>query len=95
MNAATKLPASLDVERHSLIARLAHIIEDDLTSRGIAVFDLCLSEFEKEVISNDDARPIADELWLRKDEQVDVEAERVLLVFAIRELTELRWVRWI
>jgi hypothetical protein len=89
------LPASLDAERHRLIARLAHIIEDDLTSRGIAVFDLCLSEFEKEVTSNDDARPIADELWLRKDEQVDVEAEKALLVFAIRELTELRWVPWI
>jgi len=95
MNAATKLPASLDAERHSLIARLAHIIEDDFTSRGIDVFDLCVSEFEKEAASNDNARPIADELWLRKDEQVDVEAERVLLVFAIRELTELRWVPWI
>jgi hypothetical protein len=95
MNAATKLPASLDAERHRLIARLAHIIEDDFTSCGIDVFDLCLSEVEKEVTSNDEARPIADELWLRKDEQVDVEAEKLLLVFAIRELTELRRVPWI
>ena len=47
MNAATKLAASLDAERHSLIARLGHIIEDDLTSRAIAAFDVCLSEFEK------------------------------------------------
>jgi hypothetical protein len=50
MSAATKLPASLDAERHSRIARLAHIIEDDLTSRGIDVFDFCISE--------------SDELWL-------------------------------
>lgn len=95
MNAATPLPAALDADRHSLIARLAHIIEDDFTSRGIDVFDLCLSKLEKEVTFNDDARPIADELWLRKDEQVDAEAEKRLLVFAIRELTELRWVPWI
>jgi len=92
MSAATKLPGSLDAERHGLIARLAHIIEDDFTSRSIDVFNLCLSELEKEVTLNDDARPIANELWLRKDEQVDVEAEKLLLVFAIRELTELRWV---
>jgi hypothetical protein len=52
MNAASKLPASFDAERHSLIARLAHIIEDDFTSRGIDVFDLCLSDFEKEAASN-------------------------------------------
>ena len=95
MNATTHLPASLDAERHSLIALVAHIIEDDFTSRGIDVFDLCLSEFEKEVTSNDDARPIADELWLRKDDQVDEDAEKLLLVFAIRELTELRWAPWI
>ena len=76
MSAAAKLPASLDADRHSLIARLAHIIEDDFTNRGINVFDLCLSEFEKEVTSYNDARPIAAELWLKRDKQVDVEADR-------------------